>query len=339
MGRYIFLRLKLILLALVWVFYSSPIKSQEEILQEAFEIHAPSARVKGSPGLMMYLKQDCDSKGIKGLRQRIVYTAMHEWAYFGFQVYDLTHTRDDNPDYVRQPWTRPVIEADEAIRVADAIAGYWSSTPDSQWILERQNQYWKERGAGSRWRNPWSAAFISWVICESGVDELSRFKRAVAHHAYIDQAIVNREKDNKLGLYFAYDVGEETIQPGDLLCRGSRPNYNSLEDRKAQLGVGARTHCDFVVKLDKDNDRIMVIGGNVRAWVRLKLLPGDYSQDGKMIPAPYDGRRVFAHLKLQANSVSDLVFEKSLPLLQPICGKSEIDIKGTTLEALRLCFD
>ena len=75
---------------------------------------------------------------------------------------------------------------------------------------------------GSRWRNPWSAAFISWVICESGVDELSRFKRAVAHHAYIDQAIVNREKDNELGLYFAYDVGEETIQPGDLLCRGSR---------------------------------------------------------------------------------------------------------------------
>ena len=142
-----------------------------------------------------------------------------------------------------------------------------------------------------------------------------------------------------MGLYFAYDIGEEAIQPGDLLCRGSRPNYNSLEDRKAQLGVGARTHCDFVVKLDKDNDRIMVIGGNVRAWVRLKLLPGDYSQDGKMIPAPYDGRRVFAHLKLQADSVSERVFEKSLPLLQPICGKSEIDIKGTTLEALRSCFD
>ena len=49
-------------------------------MQEAFEIHAPSARVKGSPGLMMYLKQDSDSKGIKGLRQRIVSTAMHERA-------------------------------------------------------------------------------------------------------------------------------------------------------------------------------------------------------------------------------------------------------------------
>ena len=66
MDRYILLRLKLIFLTLVWVFYSSPIKSKEEIMQAAFEIHSPSARVKGSPGLMMYLKQDCDSKGIKG---------------------------------------------------------------------------------------------------------------------------------------------------------------------------------------------------------------------------------------------------------------------------------
>ena len=339
MDRYIFLRLKSTLVVLVWVFYSSPIKSQEEVREEALEIHAPSARVKGSPGLMTYLKQDCDSKGIDGLRQRIVYTAMHEWAYFGFRVYDLTHTRDDNPDYVRQPWTRQVIPADEAIQVANVIAGYWSSAPNSQWILERQNQYWQEYGAGSRWRNPWSAAFVSWVICESGVDELSRFKRAVAHHAYIDQAIVNREEDNNLGLYFAYDVGETAIQPGDLLCRGSRPNYNSLEARKAQLGVGARTHCDFVVKLDEDNDRFMVIGGNVRGWVRLKLLPGDYSQDGKMIPSPYDGRRIFAHLKLQASSVSDQVFEINLPLLQQICEENENPLKDAALTTPRPCLD
>ena len=339
MKNYTLPKLNLVFYIIVWVSNSVPLFSQEISPRKFYDIERPSARVTGDPGGMSYIKQDCDPKEVDGLRERIVHTAIQEWVYFGFQISDLTHTRDDNPDYVRQPWTRPVIERDAASRVAATIAGYWSSTPNSQWILERQNQYWNERGAGSRWRNPWSAAFISWVICESGIDDPKRFKRAVAHHVYIDQAIGNREKGDSKGLYFAYDIGEEFIEPGDLLCRSSRPHYETLAARKAQLGVGARTHCDFVVKLDEEKKRIMVIGGNVRAWVRLKLLPADYSQDGAIIPAPYDGRRIFAHLKLRAKNVSEMVFDESLSIWQQICGENSADLEEIISVDAGLCID
>ena len=298
----------------------------ERLPRKVFDVEEPSARVAGLPGNMSYLKQDCRAIYPASLRERVVHTAVQEWAYFGFKIYDLAHTRDDNPSYKREPWTRPVIDPIEAARVADSIAGYWSSTPNSGWILERQNQYWNVHGPGSRWRDPWSAAFISWVMCESGIIELQRFQRAVAHHTYIDQAISARETKDSLGLFVAFDIGEEPIEPGDLLCRGSRPNYGSIEARRLQMGEGARTHCDIVVKLDEENKRIMVIGGNVRAWVRLKLLPADYDEDGALIPAPHNGRRIFAHLKLQAREVSNKVFERSPSLQRLICDTNTSDL-------------
>jgi hypothetical protein len=38
-----------------------------------------------------------------------------------------------------------------------------------------------------------------------------------------------------------------------------------------QMGVGARTHCDVVVKIDEPAGRIHAIGGNVGRAVSLKL--------------------------------------------------------------------
>ena len=96
-----------------------------------FDVEAPSSRVTGTPGSMVYLERDCRSISAENLRNRVVNTAIQEWAYFGYSIYDLTNTRDDNPKYRRQPWRRPSIDPAEAARVADSIAGYWSSTPDS----------------------------------------------------------------------------------------------------------------------------------------------------------------------------------------------------------------
>ncbi|NKB32769.1 MAG: DUF2272 domain-containing protein [Pseudomonadales bacterium] len=294
-----------------FTFSFAQLQYQERLSQDVFDVAAPSTRVSGTPGSMAYLEQDCRSISTDNLRQRIVNTAIQEWAYFGYTVYDLTHTRDDNPNYSRQRWTRPRIDSNEAVRVADSIAGYWSSTPNSAWIFERQNQSWDSRGAGSRWRNPWSAAFISWVMCESGLGDPRRFRRAIAHHSYIDQAIRARDDNETLAAYVAHDAGEQVIEPGDMLCRGSRPNYQSLEARRSQMGVGARTHCDIVVKLDADKKQIMLIGGNVRGWVRLKLLPAEINEEGLFATVPYNGRQIFAHLKLRADSVPENVLEQS----------------------------
>ena len=292
---------------------------QARLPKEVFDVQEPSARVHGEPGSMSYRVRDCRKISGANLRRRIVNTAIQEWSYFGFKIYDLIHTRDDNPNYKREPWKRPVIDSAEAMRVADSIAGYWSSTPDSAWILERQNQSWNIRGGDSRWRNPWSAAFVSWVMCESGLGDLNRFARSVAHYSYIDQAIMSRATVNSVSAFVAFDVGEKIIEPGDLLCRGSRPEYQTLAERRSQIGVGARTHCDIVIKLDPEKKRILLIGGNVRAWVSLKILPADFSNDGLLIPAPYNGRRLFAHLKLQADEVENRVFENSPSVQELLC--------------------
>ena len=105
----------------------------------------------------------------------------------------------------------------------------------------------------------------------------------------------------------AYDVGEAIIQPGDLPCTARRGAYRTLDERRAHLGIGARTHCDIVVKVDEASDLILAIGGNVRGSVRLKLWPAErregrplYPMDQSRIPG---GRAVFAHLKLRADPV------------------------------------
>ncbi|MDH3545942.1 MAG: DUF2272 domain-containing protein, partial [Gammaproteobacteria bacterium] len=189
--------------------------------------------------------------------------------------------------------------------MADSIAGYWSVTPDGAWILGRQNAIWKgHNGVAARWRDPWSAAFVSWVMCEGGLSDESQFRRAIAHHTYIDQAIAARDKDESQVAYIAFDVGEMPIEPGDLLCFARRPKYHSIAERHRDLGTGIRSHCDIVIKLDQENERIFGIGGNVRGAVRLELLPAVFDPSrgthGAVKSVSRGRRAVFAHLKLRA---------------------------------------
>jgi hypothetical protein len=189
--------------------------------------------------------------------------------------------------------------------VAASIAGYWAVTPEGAWIVERQNDRWNGLdGIAARWNAPWSAAFVSWVMCEAGLGATTRFHRAIAHHAYIDQAIQARDGRAPQAAFVAYDAGETTIAPGDLLCSSRRPAYRTIAERRRQMGVGARSHCDVVVKLDEPGARIHAIGGNVRGVVSLKQIPAVRESGRPMRPANGNsGRPMFAHLKLRAPTI------------------------------------
>ena len=264
---------------------------------------APSARVTGEPGAMKIRRTSCRTAPMNEIRRRIVDLAAQEWAFFGFIVVDQTLVRTSGPGRPsRRRWRRP--GRTESARVAASIAGYWTVTPEGGWILGAQNRAWRgPRGVGARWRYPWSAAFVSWVMCEAGLGEASLFQRAVAHHVYIDQAIRARGADKPAAAFAAYDVGEAPVAPGDLLCSARRPAYRSIAERRRQMGVGARTHCDIVVKVEPSRRRILAIGGNVRGAVSLKLLPATDGPDGNLLPLP-GRRRIFAHLKLGAAAVA-----------------------------------
>lgn len=276
----------------------------ERLPLDQLDVPPPATRVTGDLGSLRAHRVACPSQDLTGaaLRRRIVDVTVQEWSFFGHAVLDYTRADVfDRARIRRRGWS--LLDREETVRVADSIAGYWTVTPEGSWIIENQNRRWHQFGVASRWRTPWSAAFISWVMCESGLDERDQFRRAVAHHTYIDQAIRARDGTALSAAFTAYDIGAAPIAPGDLLCSGRRPVYRSVAERRRQMGEGARMHCDIVVKLEPDRSRILAIGGNVRATVGLKLLPAEV--DAQVGVRPAGGPRpMFVHLKLAADPIA-----------------------------------
>jgi hypothetical protein len=283
----------LTLAALLWT--ASAAQAQraafDRLPAEVLDVVPPSARVSGAPGAMRVRDAACRARPVSTaeIRRRIVEVAVQEWAFFGFSVVD--QTGPPNPEESARPRRpRRWLSSEESSRMAPSIAGYWAATPQGTWIVDEQNEAWNgPDGVAARWRYPWSAAFVSWVMCEAGLVESAQFQRAVAHHVYIDQAIRARDGAATRPAFWAYDGGETRIEPGDMLCSSRRPTYRAIAERRQQMGQGARTHCDIVVRVDEAGGPILAIGGNVRGRVSLKMLPG---------------RPAFAHLKLRAPSVA-----------------------------------
>jgi len=288
----------------------------DRLSAEQLEVLPPSGRVEGPPGEMRITQSACRASPGEEMRRRIVHIAVQEWGFFGFPVVDQTDFADSRSrprrSRRRTSWLSPELSA----RVADSIAGYWSITSQGDWIISRQNAVWKgHNGVAARWRDPWSAAFVSWVMCEGGLGDENQFRRAIAHHEYIDQAIEARDNNASEAAFVAFDVGEMPVEPGDLLCSARRSAYRSISERRRALGTGMRSHCDIVIKVDEANERILGIGGNVRGAVSLKLLPAVFDRNQGDQPAVQSvgrGRRaVFAHLKLRADSIEADALENS----------------------------
>jgi hypothetical protein len=243
----------------------------------------------------------CRTLATADTRRRIVDIAVQEWGFFGFRTAAPADDGDnDAPDHRQR--RRPRLPPEEAARVASSIAGYWAVTQEGSWVVSRQNDRWKndEDGIASRWNAPWSAAFISWVMCEAGLGTSAQFQRAVAHHAYIDQALRSRDGSASQAAYAAYDIGETAVAPGDLLCSSRRPLYRTIAERRRHMGVGARSHCDIVVKVDEAGGRVFAIGGNVRGVVSLKTLPVVREGTRLRVHNGSTTRPIFVHLKLRA---------------------------------------
>jgi hypothetical protein len=294
----------------------------------ALDVTPPTDRVRGEPGTMALRPRDCRTIATADTRRRIVDIAIQEWAFFGFPIVNATSFDDESAgepapgpgdialasaqDFRRRSRVPP----EEAVRVAPSIAGYWAVTPEGAWIVNRQNEVWSESATpGGRWRDPWSAAFISWVMCEAGLGTNGQFQRAVAHHAYVDQAIRARDNRASQAAYTAYNAGDAPIEPGDLLCSGRRPTYRTIDQRRQQMGVGARMHCDIVIQVEEPAARILAIGGNVRGRVAMKLLPAAPGASGHLRPIDRmqseRTRPVFAHLKLAAANIPARVLDTS----------------------------
>jgi len=291
----------------------------ERLPADVLDVVPPSAHVRGMPGAMRVQPPTCRSLPTADTRRRIVDVAVQEWGFFGFRVAPATSGGDDDAPEERRRRSR--LPPAEAARLAPSIAGYWAVTPEGSWIVARQNDRWNgPDGIAARWNAPWSAAFVSWVMCEAGLGATTQFQRAIAHHSYIDQAIRARDGRAPQAAFVAYDAGEAAIAPGDLLCSSRRPVYRAIAERGRQMGVGARTHCDVVVQVDEARRRVLAIGGNVRGVVSLKLFPAVREAGRPLRVETGDDRRpIFAHLKLRAAPIDANALDTS-PTIEASAG-------------------
>ncbi|MBL0947390.1 DUF2272 domain-containing protein [Brevundimonas sp.] len=315
-------------LAVLLVCPSASAQNMERLPRETFDVIPPSERVEGRRGAMRIVQSGCRVGPTHWARRRIVDVAVQEWGVFGFQTIDLRGVRERRlPDGVVPDALNPRLDEPAQDRMivavgrwehtpalAATIAGYWSATPDGASILSRQNRQWRSGEGEINWVEPWSAAFVSWVMCEAGLGEMAQFERDISHRVYIDQAIRARDGERPGAAYVAHDPGEVAIQPGDLLCnsRGG-VNYRSLADRRRDLGRYVGSHCDVVVRVGEDT--VAVIGGNVLNGVSLTLLPlveGQGAYPAVISGADLEGARtMFAHLSLQADPVEATALDAS----------------------------
>ena len=133
---------------------------------------------------------------------------------------------------------------------------------------------------------PWSAAFVSYVIRQSGVAP-NAFQFANAHRVFIYDAFAASaaEETNEAGerLYRACPLATRP-RPGDLICQQREPALANASDEavreRIRVELAGRTdarsvrraHCEVVAYIDEPARKIYTIGGNVNQAVTTRKL-------------------------------------------------------------------
>jgi hypothetical protein len=194
------------------------------------------------------------------VKRAIISRATREWEYFGRQTVVMKGSKESIPNV--GAWE------DDDSRYSGRVNAYWRAVD-------------KPRIYGMDCQQPWSAAFMSWVVKGAGVPE-GQFHPAPAHWIYLSSMI---EEAPYPGRYFVpRRVSDYSPNPGDLICafRGpTRPSSGGADISAGRL-EGAPTHCDLVVS--KSGNSLEAIGGNVRNSVSKVTLELDNNGRLKRVP-------------------------------------------------------
>jgi hypothetical protein len=117
--------------------------------------------------------------------------------------------------------------------------------------------------------NPWSAAFVSWVMRRAGVP---RFTHSGGHFDYVRAARL----DAAGSPYLFQDPTSAIPATGDLLCyvrTGSVHGHAGLARAIDGGASGLAMHCDVVVAANPGGDaKAYLVGGNVQQAVTMRVL-------------------------------------------------------------------
>ena len=168
---------------------------------------------------------------------------------------------------------------------------YWRAVPD----FYAQHMAWLDAGAPEALQRttlidqPWSAAFISWLMREAGVAR-AQFAFSASHHDYVRAALAATDAEQR-GQYVAYgwracDAVQTPPRIGDLLCfaRGHDADLDDFEPLRTAVTRGpVSMHCELVVS--NNSAQIQTMGGNVLDTVVLRALDLAAGGSGLLWPA------------------------------------------------------
>ena len=160
------------------------------------------------------------------VKRAMISRATREWQFFGGQRVIMEGRKESIPEVAA-----------------------WED--DDSRYSSRVNRYWRAVGKPSIYgvdcRQPWSAAFMGWVMGAAGVPE-SQFLRVPAHWIYLSSIIENAVYP---GRYFVpRRVTDYSPNPGDLICayRGHSRRFSTSGYATAEALRDTPTHCDLVVR-------------------------------------------------------------------------------------------
>jgi hypothetical protein len=186
---------------------------------------------------------------------KIVEAAKHEWDYFGQQKVVINGEEESIPH-----------------------VGIWEDDDYSH--SDRIKQYWGAAGiyrlSGYDCKEPWSAAFISWIMQAAGVREYL-FPPATTHRAYLNYFLANAH--NPYAVWIPHTIQQYKPKPGDLICAKRGKESSAAVIEKLPDSLNAKLHCDIVV--ETKGQTLQAIGGNVRNSVSktiVMLSPEGYLQ-------------------------------------------------------------
>jgi hypothetical protein len=171
--------------------------------------------------------------------------------------------------------------ANELVRVADQEREKWVDLTEcdtnAQPLLK---QYW----AAVNWTtfscsdNPWSAAFISYII-KTAAPNPNDFPYSASHNVYVNT--IRKTKTS----WKAYSSKDTPIQIGDILCYAQDSNYKEIVVQLNDWDSVGHSHCDCVTNIDQNSKTVNVIGGNLSQ----KVTNGNYS-NGATLTIDNDGK-------------------------------------------------
>jgi hypothetical protein len=140
------------------------------------------------------------------------------------------------------------------------VANYWASCGHPEWN-------------GRTVSRPWSGAFVSWVMTQSGVSH-SAFPPAGRHGQYL-ATLYDHQHSSRTPAFALHAPNEYAPKPGDLVCTGTAgPTWRYADPRTARRRIdNTASHCDVVT--DVRGGFVHAVGGNVKNSVTMSLYPVD----------------------------------------------------------------